>query len=154
MLERIERRLEEARGMVIEVGYSPEDLAATEFHDYLTGETLSGDRIDLDDVLESDCLMIHEVVEISELKRGGVRIDRETVVNLGQSDQMYQAHLKAIECEVEFALRQGNLPWIRARADDVRSWLEHKCLNKEMAGAYARLLQRLERHVSFGQVPA
>ena len=87
--------------------------------------------------------MIHEVVEISELKRNGVRIDRETVVNLGQSNLMYRVHLRALEYEIEFCLRRGDLAWIRARADDVRSHLKEGRLDKDLAEAYRRFLQRL-----------
>ena len=37
MLKGIERRLDEARSMVVQLGYCPGHLEATEFRDYLTG---------------------------------------------------------------------------------------------------------------------
>ena len=40
-----------------------------EFYDYMTGEIFFEDKTTLRDVLDSEYLTIHELVEISELKK-------------------------------------------------------------------------------------
>ncbi|RLE55330.1 MAG: hypothetical protein DRJ30_04030, partial [Candidatus Methanomethylicota archaeon] len=53
------------------IGYVVEEVSTKEFYDFMTGEIFSEDTITLVDVLENDYLMIHEVVEINELKKMG-----------------------------------------------------------------------------------
>ena len=52
-------------------GYVVGELSVREFSDFTTGEIFSEDTTTLSDVLENEYLMIHEVVEINELKRIG-----------------------------------------------------------------------------------
>ncbi|HDO41683.1 MAG TPA: hypothetical protein ENH03_02140 [Candidatus Bathyarchaeota archaeon] len=52
-------------------GYVVGELSVREFSDFMTGEFFSEDTTTLSDVLENEYLMIHEVVEINELKRIG-----------------------------------------------------------------------------------
>ena len=47
----------------------------------MTGEIFSEDTNTIDDVLASQNLMIHEVIEISELKKKGKKIDKRVIVD-------------------------------------------------------------------------
>jgi hypothetical protein len=88
--------------------YDAEEVSAREFYDFMTGEIFSEDKTTLRDVLDSDYLMIHELVEISELKKMGRRIDRRVVVNSPRT-VIYEAHLFAMEFEMDYALKRGDL---------------------------------------------
>jgi len=69
MYSRIARRIREVVEILKGLGYYPEKISSKEFHEYMTGETPAGDTITLEDVLCNEFFMVHEVVEISELKK-------------------------------------------------------------------------------------
>ena len=75
---RIILKLREATGKLREVEYESQHTSPKEFYDYMTGETPTGDIVTILDVLENDFLMIHEVVEISELKKLGISTNRQS----------------------------------------------------------------------------
>jgi hypothetical protein len=80
----------------------------------MTGETFSGDTINLKEVLENEYLLIHELVEINELKKSGIRINRRVIVDLPKTI-VYDAHLTAIETELDYALYKKDYLWIKVR---------------------------------------
>jgi len=102
--EKIKRAMKALKGL----DYDAEEVSAREFYDFMTGEIFSEDKTTLRDVLDSDYLMIHELVEISELKKMGRRIDRRVVVNSPRT-VIYEAHLFAMEFEMDYALKRGDL---------------------------------------------
>ncbi|NIW11222.1 MAG: hypothetical protein GWN33_12220, partial [Gammaproteobacteria bacterium] len=66
--------------LIQDLGYEAEDVSAKEFYDWMTGEIFSEDITTLRDVLGNEYLMIHELVEISELKKMGRKIDKRVIV--------------------------------------------------------------------------
>jgi hypothetical protein len=110
----IEKKVEEAIALLGELGYDCIEVTAKEFHDYMTGETFSGDKTTIGDVLDSEYLMVHEVVEITELKKMGLAIDKKTLVDSPKTD-IYDAHLSAMEFEMGYASRKGDFDWLRIR---------------------------------------
>jgi hypothetical protein len=64
MLSRIEANIGETTRTLEQLGYASGLISPSEFYDYMTGETPTGDAITLDDVLQSELFMVHEVVEI------------------------------------------------------------------------------------------
>jgi hypothetical protein len=108
--EKIKRTMKALKGL----DYDAEEVSAKEFYDFMTGEIFSEDKTTLRDVLDSDYLMIHELVEISELKKPGRRIDRRVVVDSPRT-VIYKAHLFAMEFEMDYALKRGDLAWVKKR---------------------------------------
>jgi len=113
------------------LGYVCENISPREFYDYLSGETYTGDIIALDSILQSELLMLHEVIEISELKRRRTPINRETIINCDR-EMIYDAHLTATEYEIRHALKENNLEWIRLRLSHAKMWLEDENLPKNL----------------------
>jgi hypothetical protein len=85
-LAEIERKVKEAKRAVEQIGYSAEPVSAKEFYDCMTGEIFSDDVTTLHDVLDNEFLMIHEFVEISELKKRGRAIDKRVIVESPKTD--------------------------------------------------------------------
>ena len=110
----IEKKVEETTILLGELGYDAEKMTPREFHEYMTGETFSGDKTTIKDVIDSEYLMVHEVVEITELKKRGIPIDKRTLVDSPKT-VIYDAHLSAMEFELGYALRKGDLDWLRIR---------------------------------------
>ena len=62
-------KIEDARRGLLSINYLVKDVSAQEFYDFMAGEKFSEDKTTIDDVLRNKYLMIHELVEISELKK-------------------------------------------------------------------------------------
>ena len=115
-------KLEETGKLLKKFEYEAQPISPREFYDYMTGDTPTGDITTIVDVLGSQFLMIHEVVEISELKKGGVIIDENTVMKLFPS--IYEQHLTATEYEMKYALHKKDYEWLELRLNHAKSWLE------------------------------
>jgi len=107
----------------------------------MTGETVSGDRIPLEEVLSNEFLMLHEVVEISELKKKGITIGEMTVVNC-HPKTIYETHITAAEYEIKYALNKGDLAYVKLRLAYMREWLEDENLPKELAPKLKSMVEK------------
>jgi len=58
--------------------------------------------------------MVHELVEISELKKMGLTIDKRVIVG-SPKIMIYDAHLKAMEAELNYALRKRDYFRVKVR---------------------------------------
>lgn len=65
--------------------------------------------------------MIHELVEVYELKRMGISIGWETAVRY--PSKAYEAHLTAAEVEFSIAGEEGDQGWLERRLRDAECWL-------------------------------
>lgn len=81
----------------------------------MTGETPTDDTITLEDVLCNEFLMMHEVVEISELKKVNVPINKQTIVKF--YPQVYAAHFTALDYELTYALNKKDYEWLKRRLE-------------------------------------
>ncbi|MEM3546321.1 MAG: hypothetical protein QXU47_07450 [Candidatus Bathyarchaeia archaeon] len=143
----ISLRVKEAVALARSLGYDCEDISPREFYDYTTGKTVSGDRITLEEVLRSDFLMLHEVVEISELKKKGISIDSRTIVNC-QPETTYEAHLTAFEYEIQHALKKGELAYVKLRLADVREWLDDGNLPEKLIPKLKSIIEKLLKQIT------
>ena len=95
----------------------------------MEGETPTGDTTTLEDVLQNEFLMLHEVVEISELKKKNVPIDRQTILKF--YPEVYMAHFTALDYELTYALEKKNYEWFKRRFRNLRSQLDDPYLPPE-----------------------
>jgi len=122
MFAEISDRIKNSMERLKEIGYEVENISARELYDYMTGEKFSEDKTTLRDVLDSEYLIIHEVVEIGELKKMGRRIDRRVLVESSKTI-IYTAHFFAMELEMDYALRKKDYSWLKLRLGHHRSVL-------------------------------
>jgi hypothetical protein len=66
------------------------------------------------DVLGNEYIMVHELAEISELKKMGRHIDKRVIVDSPKT-VIYEAHFKAMELELEYALFKKDYYWVKVR---------------------------------------
>ncbi|MEM1569222.1 MAG: hypothetical protein QXM89_04750 [Candidatus Bathyarchaeia archaeon] len=144
MSDNFSLKLKEAVEITRSLGYECEDISPREFYDYMTGETVSGDRIILEGVLRNEFLMVHEVVEISELKKKGISIDSMTTVNCHLEDT-YEAYLIAFEYEIKHALKKADLAYVKLRLADVREWLDDENLPKKLMLKLKSIIEKLPK---------
>jgi hypothetical protein len=114
IFEEIDEKIKRAREALKSIDYVAENVSAQEFRDYMTGEIFSEDKTTLQDVLGNKFLMVHELSEMSELKKRGKIIDKRVIVDSPKT-VIYEAHFKAIELELEYALFKKNYFWVKVR---------------------------------------
>jgi len=114
MLSEIENKIRVTKKALKSINYVVKEVSAHEFYDYMTGEIFSEDTTTLDDVLGNEYLMVHELVEINELKKTGRPINRRVIIDSPKT-VIYDAHLTAMESELEYALRKKDSFWIKIR---------------------------------------
>ncbi len=114
MSSEIDAKIRKARDALREFGYFPVDVSAREFYDYMTGEIFSEDPTTLQDVLNNEYIMIHELTEISELKKIGRKIDKRVIMETPKIS-VYTAHFYAMEAELKYALYKRDTFWAKIR---------------------------------------
>ena len=110
----IDAKIRKTRRALKQIGYEAENVSAKEFHDYVTGEIFSEDPTTLSDVLGNNYLMVHELAEMSELKKMGKIIDRRVIVDSPKT-VIYEAHFAAMELELRYALHRKDYYWAKLR---------------------------------------
>jgi hypothetical protein len=114
MSSQINSRIKKVVEALKQFGYDNVDVSAKEFYDYMTGEIFSDDPTTIRDVLGNEYIMIHEVAEISELKKLGRKIDKHVIMDTPRS-AFYTTHFNALETELRFALYKGDTYWVKFR---------------------------------------
>ena len=111
---------------------------------YLNAETPYPD-IPLEDIIGNELLLAHEVVEVCELKRMGLKVTRDVIVK--HHDKVYEAHLKAAEIEFKLAEMMGRKDHIKARLRDVEDWCEDPLLPSHLKPECLELLNKYKTYV-------
>jgi len=114
MSNEIDAKIARAKEALGQFGYGYTDVSAREFYVWMTAEIFSADTTTFRDVLGNEYLMIHELVEISKLKRMGRSIDKRVIVNSPRT-MIYDAHLAAMEMELKYVLNKGDTYWAKIR---------------------------------------
>ena len=114
MLDEISSKIRAAKRALKRIGYVAMDFSPQEFFDYMTGEIFFEDPTTLRDVLGNEYIMVHELVEISELKKMGRTIDKRVIMDSPRTD-IYTAHFAAMETELSYALQKGDTYWAKWR---------------------------------------
>jgi len=114
VLDEIQEKMVAAMKIIQDLGYEAEDVSAKEFYDWMTGEIFSEDIATLRDVLGNEYLMIHELVEISELKKMGRKIDKCVIVD-SPKEVIYRAHFFAQEFGMNYAPKKNDYYWVKLR---------------------------------------
>ena len=142
----VEQKVSEAKQILkkynLKVDVDPEDLIS-----YFQATSPTGDTTTLNDVLKNLFLLVHELVEINELKKRGLSITKDVIVK--NIDTVYNAHLIATEVELYIAYKHDALKHIRNRIKNIESWLEDPLLPK---GLYNKCYELLKKSKKWGKV--
>lgn len=111
-----------------ELGYQC-DVNVNEILTYLNAETPYQD-LSPEVIMKNELLILHELAEICELKKMGLKITRDVIIK--HHDKVYEAHLKATEVEFEMAKLKKQLNHIKMRLRDVKNWCEDPQLPHEL----------------------
>ncbi|TFG33059.1 hypothetical protein EU527_08805 [Candidatus Thorarchaeota archaeon] len=128
------------RELLLKAGIDENDVLPEELKEYFAGETPSGDRTTLKDVLSNRWLLLHEIVELKHLKIKGHKISRNLVWE--QYEDVIEAHLAATALELRMALEHNEVDWIKARIKLIPSWLE----DSDMPERFRKACETLIKH--------
>jgi hypothetical protein len=114
ILEIIEFRLNQVIELLNEFEYELNACTSRELYDYLIGENFKDNKITFRDRLGNEYLLLHSIIEISELKEAGIKINTKTIVDT-EKEVIYGAHLKAMDYELGYSLILEDFYWLKHR---------------------------------------
>ncbi len=112
--EMIEFRLNQTHELLEEFEYELNKCTAEQFYGFLAGGKITNERVTLRDIVGNEYMMVHVVVEISELMRMGVEIGEKTVPET-DVEKLYEAHLRAADFEMGYAVIIEDYYWMKHR---------------------------------------
>ena len=145
LIEELARAVEEARVLLARHGYACE-TSAEELKRYTETDTFYPSAISWDEILSDPLIVAHELIEIAELRKMGLKITKDVVVE--NLEQVYRAHLRAGEVEMEIAQRMGAYEHLRDRLQAVENWVDDPLVPQALKPAYAALFERVRRALS------
>lgn len=98
-------------------------------------------------LLENDYLVVHEIVEIVEAKRMGLKITKDVIVK--NIERINDAHLTAAMVEFDVAVKEGAFDHLRSRLRDLTGWCEDPLLTQDQRTRYNTFRTRMKRLVRF-----
>ncbi len=145
-LEQFERAVSEADALLAGHGYAYRGDAA-ELMAWLQTDTPYPNPSPAE-ILDTPLLVVHEIVEIAEVRRMGLRITKDVIVR--NMERINDAHLRATEVELELAIRDRRTDYVLSRFRDVASWCEDPLLTPAQREAYETFRDRIDRWLSRG----
>ncbi len=139
-LERFERAVSEADVLLARHGYGYRGDAA-DLMAWLQTDTPYPNPSPAE-ILDTPLLVVHEIVEIAEVRRMGLRITKDVIVR--NMERINDAHLRATEVELDLAIREERTDYVRSRSRDVASWCEDPLLTPPQRRAYATFRDRID----------
>jgi hypothetical protein len=112
--EMIEFRLNQTHELLDEFEYELIKCTPEEFYAFLSGEKISNDMVTMRDIIGNEYMMVHVVVEISELKSQGLEIN-DKIVSSTDTEKLYEAHLHAADYEMGYAMLIEDYYWMKHR---------------------------------------
>ncbi len=114
-------------------------VTPSELWRYLNAESYEKDTYTPQKILENDYLILHELREIEELKKKGMKITSKVI--LENPEVIYEAHIKALQEELRIAFQKGDKHWIKSRIKDLRNYLEDPYLPEKLRPQVKELLK-------------
>lgn len=121
--EMTEFRLTQTHELLEEFEYELNKCDAEQFYAFLTGGKISNKNVTFRDIIGNEYLMVHVVVEISELIRMGIKIDTKTVSS-ADAEKLYEAHLRAADYEMGYAMLIEDYYWMKHRLEFLANMIE------------------------------
>ncbi len=132
-----------ALNLLLSIGYKC-DISLDELKIYLSADTFYQDLL-REEILENVYLLAHEIVEVCEIKRMGLVIDKDVIIK--HHRDVYKAHLKAAELELELAKLRDDWSYISRRLKDVEEWCKDPLLPEELIDECKRLYEKALRYL-------
>ncbi len=135
----LESRLVSILSLLLKYGVQC-NVSSGELLTYLQSPTYESNAVKLEEILNNELLLLHEVAEICFLKRMGHTISRDIIINA--YPDTYYAHLTAMDIELAEAERQGKQDWITRRCKDLEGYLNDPYLPTSLEALVYKLINK------------
>ncbi|HUV61662.1 MAG TPA: hypothetical protein VMW71_05790 [Thermoplasmata archaeon] len=128
--------VEEAKQLLSDHGYNC-TATAEDLQRWFEADTPFDEDFGLDEVLKNRLIVVHELVEIENVKRMGLTLTKDVIVkNLEKVDN---AHMIAAEVELRLAASMKDVKHLRDRLENIRMWSEDDTVTPENKEKYRRM---------------
>lgn len=134
--DEIEAAVSKAKELMLECGLDV-DTTTDELIEWFDTDIPVPD-IALDDVVLDPLLVVHELIEIDEVLKMGLKLARDVIRK--NPEKVDDAHLKAATLEMKIAHGIGAAEHLADRIGDLESWCANKSLSDRRRAEYGRLL--------------
>ena len=110
---------------------------------YFKDPAPSGDLTDISDILHNKWLLIHELIELSELKGMNLKISAELLRT--HPTEVDYAHITATEYELKFAKKGNENIWINSRLKDIISWGEDELMPDDLRSRCHKMVEKYSK---------
>ncbi len=135
------RALREGRSLLRRHGY-PCDVSMEDFTRWLNTDTPYPNP-SFDEVVSNRFYVVHELAEIAEVRRMGLRITKDVI--LRHMVEVDHAHEKAADAEFAIAHACGAKGHLKMRRRHVRAWAVDPMLSPARRRRYVRLGTKVDR---------
>ena len=147
--EMITFRLTQTNELLDEFEYEVIKSTPEEFYAFLSGDKISNERVTLRDIIGNEYMMVHVVVELSELKRQGLKIGENTVSDTDK-EKLYEAHLRAADYEMGYAMLIEDYYWMKHRLDYLVNMIENdKNLPEALKPAASKIYENFKPYLNY-----
>jgi len=93
--------------------------------------------ITLDEVLDQPLLVVHELVEMDEVKKMGLKFTKDVI--LKNPEAVDRAHCLATLVELRMSMELGDVEHVRRRIESIASWIDDPLSTDECRAEYSRI---------------
>ena len=147
--EMITFRLTQTNELLDEFEYEVNKCTPEEFYAFLSGDKISNERVTIRDIVGNEYMMVHVVVELSELKRQGLEIGAKTVADTDK-EKLYEAHLRAADYEMGYAMLIEDYYWMKHRLEYLVSMIENdKNLPESLKPVASKIYENFKPYLNY-----
>ncbi|MGQ4891595.1 MAG: hypothetical protein ACP6IP_03800 [Candidatus Njordarchaeia archaeon] len=117
-------------------------ISLQELITYISAPTYTGDQTTTEEIFSDIYLTYHELVEICELKKMGIKITKNVI--LEHPKECYIAHYIALKRELELAKENRETARIKRRLENIKSYLADPNVPRELESIFIKLLKTYE----------
>ncbi len=140
----VDRAVAAAKQLLSEHGYechtTAEDLIL-----WFQADTPFDEDFGLDKVIPIPLIVVHELVEIENVKGMGIILTKNAIVE--NIEKVDDAHLKAAEIELRIAASMGDARHLRWRLEHIKMWSEDQSVTPSNREKYKELLGKVAKTV-------
>ena len=140
----VDRAVAEAKQLLSQHGYdcqaTAEDLIL-----WFQADTPYDENFELEKALAKPLIVVHELVEIDNVKRMGIALTKNAIVD--NIEKVDDAHLKAAEVELQIAASLGDARHLRWRLEHIRIWSEDPSVTPSNRERYKEMLAKVAETV-------
>lgn len=132
----INQAVHEAKQLLEDNGYDC-TTTADDLKRWFEADTPFDENFGLDEVLKNPLIVVHELVEIENVKQMGLSLTKDVIIkNLEKIDD---AHMIAAEVELKIAITMRAVDHIRNRLENIRMWIEDDTVTPENKEKYRKM---------------